>query len=58
MPYKDKDTQIAYLKEHKRKVILNLMRSTDADIIAWLESRPSMQGAVKEAIRAFMENNK
>jgi succinate dehydrogenase flavin-adding protein (antitoxin of CptAB toxin-antitoxin module) len=55
MPYKDKEKHAEYLKQHKRKVVLNLMRSTDSDIIEWLESQPSMQGVVKDAIRYYME---
>ena len=34
-----------------RKVLLNLNRKTDADVIAKLESVPSMQGYIKELIR-------
>lgn len=34
---------------------LKLSRNTDADIIAWLESRESVQGYLKSLIRADMK---
>lgn len=38
----------AYIRRYGLKYNVN----TDADIIAWLERQPSMQGAIKAAIRA------
>lgn len=37
---------------YTRRYGLKLNMNTDADIIAWLERQPSMQGAIKAAIRA------
>jgi len=41
----------AYIRRYGLKYNVN----TDADIIAWLERQPSMQGAIKAAIRAQIE---
>jgi hypothetical protein len=41
----------AYIRRYGLKYNIN----TDADIIAWLERQPSMQGAIKAAIRAQIE---
>lgn len=41
-----------YFKEKVRRVSMNLAKNTDADIIAKLESVPSMQGYIKSLIRA------
>ena len=34
---------------------LKLNTNTDKDIIDWLAAQPSMQGAIKAAVRAYME---
>ena len=39
-------------KFYTRRYGMKLNTNTDADIIAWLERQPSMQGAIKAAIRA------
>ena len=39
-------------KEKWRMIHLKLNKETDADIIAKLESEPSIQGYIKELIRA------
>ena len=44
----------AYIRRYGLKYNVN----TDADIIAWLERQPSMQGAIKAAIRAQIEKEK
>ena len=41
----------AYIRRYGLKYNIN----TDADIIAWLEKQPSMQGAIKVLIRAQIE---
>ena len=41
----------AYIRRYGLKFNIN----TDADIIAWLDKQPSMQGAIKIAVRAYME---
>lgn len=58
MPYKDKETQKKYQAEWDKKNIkgfyIKLSKSTDADIISWLESIPNKQGYIKELIRKNM----
>ena len=39
-------------KLYTRHYGMKLNTNTDADIIAWLERQPSIQGAIKAAIRA------
>ena len=41
----------AYIRRYGLKLNIN----TDADIIAWLDKQPSMQGAIKAAVRAQIE---
>ena len=47
--------QARYDAKNTRRVMLKLNVRTDADVIAWLESQSSMQGAVKDLIREKME---
>lgn len=58
MPYKNKETQKKYQAEWDKKNIkgfyIKLSKSTDADIIRWLESIPNKQGYIKELIRKNM----
>lgn len=42
-------------KENTVRVGLVLNRNTDADIIAWLETKESKMGAIKAAIREEMK---
>lgn len=35
---------------------LKLNRNTDADLLEFLKTVPSKQGAIKEALRAYIEN--
>lgn len=44
----------AYIRRYGLKYNIN----TDADIIAWLETKPSMQGYIKELIRADIAAHK
>lgn len=44
-----------YDRENCRRVNLKLNNKTDADIIEWLESQPSIQGAIKALIREQIE---
>jgi hypothetical protein len=45
----------AYDKRNTRLFHLKLNLKTDADIIMWLESQDSMQGAIKRLIREEIE---
>lgn len=40
---------------HTQMVVLKLNKGTDADILAWLASQSNKQGAVKEALRAYIK---
>jgi hypothetical protein len=44
--------------EKKNKVFIgaNLMRSTDGDIIDWIEKQTNRQGAIKEALRYYLDH--
>lgn len=46
------ERQARYDAAHTRRYGLKLNTTTDADIIAWLERQPSIQGAVKALVRA------
>ena len=41
-------------KAYIRRYGLKLNTNTDKDIIEWLAAQPSMQGAIKAAVRAYM----
>ena len=42
-------------KAYIRRYGLKRNTNTDKDIIEWLAAQPSMQGAIKAAVRAYME---
>ena len=42
-------------KAYIRRYGMKLNTNTDKDIIEWLAAQPSMQGAIKAAVRAYME---
>ena len=42
-------------KAYIRRYGIKLNTNTDKDIIEWLAAQPSMQGAIKVAVRAYME---
>lgn len=43
--------QAKWASNHKQ-IKVNFDRTTDADLIAWLEAQPSAQAAIKAALRA------
>jgi len=49
MPATDK--QLQWDKDNTVQVKLKLNKTTDADIIAWLEAQATKQGAIKQLIR-------
>ena len=55
MPYKNKDDQKKYQEEWTKKnikgIYLKLSKSTDADILSWLNGMPNKQGYIKMLIR-------
>lgn len=60
MPYKNKETQKKYQDEWSKKntkgIYIKLCKSTDADILSWLEDQGNKQGYIKELIRADMRD--
>ena len=44
-------SKIRYDAENTRKYSLKFNRNTDADLINYLESQPSIQAAIKDALR-------
>lgn len=55
MATKATKTQAIYDKENCRRVVVRVNRDTEADIISWLESKPSMQGYIRALINADLE---
>ena len=53
--YKDANAQ--YNAKHTNFVRIKLNYSTDADILAWLDTQESKQGAIKTAIRSFLASH-
>lgn len=51
------DAQARYDAKNTRQVHLKLNVKTDADVLAWLDSRANVQGAIKDLIRADMAKN-
>jgi hypothetical protein len=54
---RDKEAQRKWMKENKVMYSINLMKSTDMDIIDYLNTakeNSSIQGAIKEAIRFYL----
>ena len=51
-----KNPQERYHAQNIKRVNLNLNQSTDADILEWLASQPSKQGAIKQAIRFYLSH--
>ena len=45
----------AYDRKNTKSISLKLNNKTDADIILWLESQESIQGAIKRLIREEIE---
>lgn len=42
-------------KKNIRRVVIKLNKNTDADIIEHIDKQESVQGYIKEAIRAYMK---
>ena len=52
---KASERQQRYDSQNTKRVALKLNLKTDADILEWLEKQDSKQGAIKEAIRAYIK---
>lgn len=50
--------QAKWDKTNIRRVVLKLVRTTDADILEWMESKDNMQGYLKNLIREDMKRSK
>lgn len=46
-----------YKKANLRRVVISLNKNTDQDIIAFLESKNNVQGAIKEILRGEIRKN-
>ena len=61
MPYKNKDKRRSYqskwCKDNTKGIYLKLTKTTDADIIRWLDSMPNKQGYIKLLIRADIKHS-
>lgn len=57
MPFDKNAYDRAYQKEHTIQIKMNLVRTTDADIIDWLNAQPNKQGYLKALIRSDIEKN-
>lgn len=55
MANKATERQARYDATHTKQIKLKLNTETDADVLAWLDSQDSMQGAIKRLIRAEIE---
>lgn len=52
------ESQSKYDNNNTVRIGLKLNKNTDADILESLESKPSKQGFIKEAIRFYLANKK
>lgn len=50
------DAQNKWAAAHTTRIVIKLNRNTDADLLEFLETAPSKQGAIKEALRAYIES--
>ena len=46
-----------YMKAHTVKMTLQLNRTTDAELLSWLDSQENRNGYIKGLIRADMERH-
>lgn len=52
---KASERQQRYDSQNTKRLNLKLNIKTDADILEWLDRQESKQGAIKEAIRAYIK---
>ena len=55
---KKMEYDMKYAAKSIRQFNLKLNRNTDADMIAFLEAKPNIQGYMKSLVQADMEQNK
>ena len=46
-----------YQAKNVQRIVMGLNRKTDADILGWLNQQESKQGAIKTAIRYFLDSH-
>ena len=51
---KSKQRTIRFQKQNLKQIAFMLNKSTEADLLAWLESQENRQGYIKSLIRADM----
>lgn len=54
---KETAARAAWTKANTTSVVMKLNNNTDADILAWLDSQPSKQGAIKQLIRDHIKRS-
>ena len=55
---KASERQAKYDAKSTTRVAMKLNNSSDADILDWLSTQPSKQGAIKEAIRMMIKEGR
>lgn len=55
---KQSEAQARYDAKNTTRVYMKLHNENDSDILAWLQAQPSKQGAIKDAIRAYIGSGK
>lgn len=48
------ESQKKYDAKNTKMIAVKLNNKTDKDILEWLDSQPNKQGAIKEAIRTYL----
>lgn len=56
MEKKEFGRQEKYIKNNIQRVVLNLNKNTDTDLIEWVESLENKQGTIKEILRNHIAN--
>lgn len=55
-PMADTEAHAAWMRENTKRISLRFQKSTDADIIQFLEDKPP-QATIKAALREYMKNH-
>lgn len=58
MPDKKETPQAKWDRENTRMFRIKVMRTTESDILEWLESQPNISGYIKKLIRKDMGEQK
>ena len=58
MPYKDKQSEEKWKREHTTRIHLRLNNNTDKELIEFLNSTPNRQGLIKQLLNEYIEAQK